>query len=48
MLNPSWEIYIISLFVLGPVVLKEKGGTWRSEKGQGGGCLYDYASRTID
>ncbi|MBS1526485.1 MAG: Gfo/Idh/MocA family oxidoreductase [Bacteroidetes bacterium] len=32
----------------GPVVLKEKGGTWRSEKGQGGGCLYDYASHTID
>lgn len=32
----------------GPVVLKEKGATWRSEKGQGGGCLYDYASHTID
>jgi predicted dehydrogenase len=32
----------------GPVVLKEKGSTWRSEKGQGGGCLYDYASHTID
>lgn len=32
----------------GPVVLKEKVGTWRSEKGQGGGCLYDYASHTID
>lgn len=32
----------------GPVVLKEKGTTWRSEKGQGGGCLYDYASHTID
>lgn len=32
----------------GPVVLKEKGGTWRSEKDQGGGCLYDYASHTID
>ncbi|MEX2566539.1 MAG: Gfo/Idh/MocA family oxidoreductase [Cyclobacteriaceae bacterium] len=32
----------------GPVVLKEKGGTWRSDKRQGGGCLYDYASHTID
>ncbi|WP_209329524.1 Gfo/Idh/MocA family protein [Lunatimonas salinarum] len=32
----------------GPVVLREKGSTWRSEKGQGGGCLYDYASHTID
>jgi predicted dehydrogenase len=32
----------------GPVVLKEKNPTWRTEKGQGGGCLYDYASHTID
>ena len=32
----------------GPVVLKEKGGTWRSERSEGGGCLYDYASHTID
>ncbi len=32
----------------GPVVLKEKGSTWRSERSEGGGCLYDYASHTID
>ncbi len=32
----------------GPVVLKEKGGTWRSDRNEGGGCLYDYASHTID
>lgn len=32
----------------GPVVLKEKGGTWRSDRSEGGGCLYDYASHTID
>jgi predicted dehydrogenase len=32
----------------GPVVLKGKGGTWRSEISEGGGCLYDYASHTID
>ncbi|MBN8458950.1 MAG: Gfo/Idh/MocA family oxidoreductase [Verrucomicrobia bacterium] len=32
----------------GPVVLKAKGGTWRSAKSEGGGCLYDYAIHTID
>jgi len=32
----------------GPVVLREKGGTWRSDRAAGGGCLYDYASHTID
>ena len=28
----------------GPVVLKPKGGTWRSKKDEGGGALYDYAA----
>jgi predicted dehydrogenase len=32
----------------GPVVLKAKGGTWRSAKGEGGGALYDYACHAID
>jgi predicted dehydrogenase len=32
----------------GPVVLKPKGGTWRSKKSAGGGCLYDYAAHPID
>ena len=32
----------------GPVVVREKLSSWRSEKGEGGGCLYDYASHTID
>ncbi|MEP9415095.1 Gfo/Idh/MocA family oxidoreductase [Gordonia sp. VNQ95] len=32
----------------GPVVLKPKGGTWRSNKAEGGGCLYDYAAHPID
>lgn len=32
----------------GPVVTKEKGGTWRSDPGEGGGCLYDYASHVIN
>jgi predicted dehydrogenase len=32
----------------GPVVLKQKGGTWRSQRTEGGGCLYDYAAHAID
>ncbi len=32
----------------GPVVLKSKGGTWRSEKSTGGGCLFDYAAHILD
>jgi predicted dehydrogenase len=32
----------------GPVVLKPKGSTWRSQKNEGGGCLYDYAAHPID
>jgi predicted dehydrogenase len=32
----------------GPVVLKPKGGTWRSRRAEGGGCLYDYAAHVID
>jgi predicted dehydrogenase len=32
----------------GPVVLKPKGGTWRSQRIEGGGCLYDYAAHPID
>lgn len=32
----------------GPVVLRPKGSTWRSQKTEGGGCLYDYAAHPID
>jgi predicted dehydrogenase len=32
----------------GPVVLKQKGATWRSQREEGGGCLYDYAAHPID
>jgi predicted dehydrogenase len=30
------------------VVLRRKGGTWRSAKNEGGGALYDYACHAID
>ena len=42
------DLYHFSAESYGPVVLKEKGGTWRSHRSEGGGCLYDYASHTID
>ncbi|CAH0999529.1 Inositol 2-dehydrogenase/D-chiro-inositol 3-dehydrogenase [Neolewinella maritima] len=32
----------------GPVVTKEKGGTWRSRSSEGGGCLFDYASHVLN
>jgi scyllo-inositol 2-dehydrogenase (NADP+) len=32
----------------GPVVLRTKGGTWRSRRAEGGGCLYDYAAHPLD
>ena len=32
----------------GPVVLKAKGSTWRSQKDEGGGALYDYAAHPLD
>ncbi|MFO7824606.1 MAG: Gfo/Idh/MocA family oxidoreductase [Cyclobacterium sp.] len=47
-MNVLGELYHFSGESYGPVVLREKGSTWRSQKGQGGGCLYDYASHTID
>jgi predicted dehydrogenase len=32
----------------GPVVLRPKGGTWRNQRAEGGGCLYDYAAHPLD
>lgn len=32
----------------GPVVVREKGDTWRSDPNEGGGCLFDYASHVIN
>ncbi|WP_419254478.1 Gfo/Idh/MocA family protein [Caulobacter sp. ErkDOM-YI] len=32
----------------GPVVLKAKGTTWRTQSKSGGGCLYDYAAHPIN
>ncbi|WP_298269693.1 Gfo/Idh/MocA family oxidoreductase [Geobacter sp.] len=32
----------------GPVVLRPKGSTWRTQRQEGGGCLYDYAAHPIN
>ncbi len=32
----------------GPVVLRENKKSWRNQKSEGGGCLYDYAAHPIN
>ncbi|MDR3411821.1 MAG: Gfo/Idh/MocA family oxidoreductase [Formivibrio sp.] len=32
----------------GPVVLRPKGTTWRADRKQGGGCIYDYAAHPLN
>ena len=46
--NVLGELFHFSGEAYGPVVIKEKGGTWRSNPKEGGGCLYDYASHVIN
>ena len=42
------EMHHVRAEAYGPVVLRSKGGTWRSAKSEGGGALYDYACHAID
>ena len=42
------EVYHVLGEAYGPVVLKEKGMTWRADSSEGGGCLYDYATHVIN
>jgi predicted dehydrogenase len=42
------EIHHVRAEAYGPVVLRPKGGTWRTAKDEGGGALYDYACHAID
>jgi scyllo-inositol 2-dehydrogenase (NADP+) len=46
--NLIGAVHNIRAEAYGPVVLRPKGKTWRTSKGEGGGCLYDYASHAID
>ncbi len=42
------ELHHMRAEAYGPVVLRPKGSTWRSQKSEGGGCLFDYACHAID
>lgn len=43
------EVYHVSGTAFGQVVIRPKsGGTWRSKKSEGGGCLHDYCSHVVD
>lgn len=42
------ELYHFVGEAYGPVVIRKKGGTWRSKGSEGGGCLFDYASHVIN
>jgi scyllo-inositol 2-dehydrogenase (NADP+) len=42
------DLHHVRAEAYGPVVLRPKGSTWRSQKAEGGGCLYDYACHAID
>lgn len=46
--NAIGDIYHFLGEAYGPVVVKKKGGTWRADSSQGGGCLFDYASHIIN
>ncbi|MBS1734901.1 MAG: Gfo/Idh/MocA family oxidoreductase [Bacteroidetes bacterium] len=42
------DIYHFVGEAYGPVVIRKKQDTWRSDPSEGGGCLMDYASHVID
>lgn len=42
------DLHHVRIEAYGPVVLRPKGSTWRSQKSEGGGCLFDYACHAID
>lgn len=42
------EVKHILAEAYGPVVLKPKGSSWRTQRSQGGGCLYDYAAHPLN
>ncbi len=42
------DLHHVRIEAYGPVVLRPKGSTWRSQKSEGGGCLFDYSCHAID
>jgi predicted dehydrogenase len=47
-INAIGEVTHVLAEAYGPVVLKPKGSTWRTQRSEGGGCLYDYAAHPIN
>lgn len=46
--NVLGELVHFSGEAYGPVVVREKGGTWRSKANEGGGCTSDYAAHVVN
>ena len=46
--NLIGELHHVRAEAYGPVVLRPRGTTWRSQKSEGGGCLFDYSCHAID
>jgi predicted dehydrogenase len=42
------EVTHILAEAYGPLLLRPKGTTWRTQRSEGGGCLYDYAAHPIN
>jgi predicted dehydrogenase len=42
------NLHNVRIEAFGPVVLRPKGSTWRAQKSEGGGALFDYACHAID
>lgn len=46
--NAIGEVTHVLAEAYGPVVLRPKGATWRTQRSEGGGCLYDYAAHPLN
>jgi predicted dehydrogenase len=46
--NALGDLLVFKMEMNGPTVLRDTKGSWRSSKTTGGGCLYDFASHSID
>ncbi len=42
------DLITFKMEMYGPTLLKNTKSSWRSKKQEGGGCLYDFASHSID
>lgn len=42
------DLLIFKMEMNGPTLLKDAKSGWRSKKSEGGGCLYDFSSHSID